>query len=211
MKLHLSSYRIPVPEALFALLEKPPTECVVAVIPNAKDYKLPGERAQSLDELVYDLAALGFKSEVIDLREYESEDIDQLAQKIASCDLAWFAGGNTFILRSELRRTGLDNVLIKLLENGLVYCGESAGAIVAGSSLEGAEIGDDPDVADEAIIQGLSYVPTIIVPHADSSEYVEYINHMKQTHPDSSQLIYLNDSQALIVQEGQQKIVSATG
>jgi dipeptidase E len=209
MKLYLSSYRVPVPEALFGLLKKPPTDCTMAIIPNAKDYKLPQERAQSLDELIYDLAKFGFKTDVIDLREYDEPE--QLRQKLQSYDVLWAAGGNTFILRSEFKRTGLDSLLGQLLQSGLVYCGESAGAIVAGASLDGAEIGDDPDVADEVIAEGLGFVPNIIVPHADSTGYVEYLNHMKQQYPDDPRVLYLNDNQALVVDGDQEKIVSATG
>lgn len=198
MKLYLSSYRIPTPEELFALLPMPPTECSVAIIPNAKDYKLPEERAKSLDELIYDLAKFGFKTDVVDLREYE-DDAENLRAALIGHEALWLAGGNTFMLRSEMRRSGLDQAIRPLLENGVVYCGESAGAIVAGRTLEGSEDADDPDLADEKIVDGLGLLDKIIVPHADSPDYVEYINKMKKTHANDPDVIYLNDNQALVV------------
>ncbi len=171
---------------------------------------MPQERAQSLDELMYDLAKFGFKSDIVDLREYEEPEA--LKEKLEGYPVIWAAGGNTFILRSELERTGIDLIFAKLLEDsGIVYCGESAGAIVAGRSLEGADVGDDPDLADRYIGTGLGLVNAILAPHADSQEYVEYINHMKKLYPEFGQVMYLGDSQALIVDGGEQKIVSATG
>src|SRR5690349_4405738 len=99
MKLYLSSYRIPTPDSLFELLPKPPIECTVAIIPNAKDYKLPEERAASLDELIFDLGKYGLKTEVVDLRDYEEPE--SLDKKLRNFDALWVAGGNTFMLRSE--------------------------------------------------------------------------------------------------------------
>ncbi len=197
MKLYLSSYRIPTPDELFALLPKPPMECRVAIIPNGKDDKLPQERAKSLDELIYDLAKYGFGTSVIDLRDYD--DPAPLKEDLQSYEMIWAAGGNCFILRSEMRMSGFEAILPELLDNGVVYAGESAGAIIAGTSLEEAAIADDPDVADVYITEGLCLIDKIVVPHADSPDYVEYINHVKKLHGDDPRVVYLRDDQALLV------------
>lgn len=197
MKLYLTSYRIPTPNELFALLPKPPIECRVAIIPNAKDYKLPQDRAESIDELIYDLAKFGFATTVVDLREYD--DPDRLKEALQPFELLWIAGGNSFMLRSEMRLSGFEAIVRELLEEGRVYAGESAGAIVAGTSLEEASIADEPDMADEYITEGLGLVDKIIAPHADSPDFVEYINHMKKRYGDDPRVIYLKDNQALVV------------
>lgn len=207
MKLYLSSYRIPVPDALFSLLPKPALECTVAIIPNAKDYKLPAERAQSLDELIVDLGGLGFKSDVVDLREYE--EAETLRETLEAYPVMFAAGGNAFMLRSEMKRTGFDNMLPQLLEVGAVYIGESAGAIVAGSTLRGAEIGDDPGLAEELVTDGVNLIDRVLIPHADSVEYTEYINHMKQAYAGDTRAVYLDDNQAFVVHGDHQQIVTA--
>src|SRR5690606_32562466 len=153
MKLHLSSYRIPVPDALFELLDKAPIETAVAIIPNAKDYKTPEERAESLDDLIVYLGGFGFKSDVIDLRDYEDPAI--LRETLANYPVIWAAGGNSFILRAEMNRTGFDTFIRDVLQSGTVYCGESAGAIVAGLTLEGSEVADEPELADTYIGEGM--------------------------------------------------------
>lgn len=204
MKLYLSSYRVPVPNDLFALLSKPPAQCRVAVIPNAKDYKLPEERWLKIDELVSDLGKLGLACEVIDLREYDAGD--QLYELLKGFDVLWLAGGNSFVLRAEMRRSGLDRVINRLLDEGKVYCGESAGAIVAGLTLQGSEVGDEPQLADQVIWEGLHLTDRIIAPHADSPDFLEYVNHMKKLYKDSDRVVYLNDNQALVIDGSRQHI-----
>lgn len=208
MRLHLSSYRIPVPEALFGLLDAPPTESTVAIIPNAKDYKIPEERANSLDELIVYLGGFGFKSEVIDLRDYEDPAV--LREKLQPHRVIWAAGGNSFMLRYEMNRTKLDTFLGELLTDGTVYCGESAGAIVAGLTLEGSEVADEPELADRYIGEGLGLVDSIIAPHADSPEFFAYIHAMRNRYKDDDRVLYLNDDQALIINGTQQSIVGAS-
>lgn len=197
MKLYLTSYRIPTPEKLFALLPKPPIECRVAIIPNAKDDKLPQERAASLDELIYDLAKYGFATTVVDLRDYDDPQL--LKQTLEPFELLYVAGGNSFILRSEMRLSGFEAIIRDLLVAGAVYAGESAGAIVAGTSLEEAEVADDPDSADEYITEGLGLIDKIIAPHADSPDFVEFINHIKKRYGNDPRVVYLRDDQALVV------------
>jgi len=182
---------------------------IVAIIPNAKDFELPNERAESIDRWIAELGGWGFRSDVIDLREYEDPEI--LHSKLRDYPLVWVLGGNTFMLRSEMRRTGLDKFLKDLVENGMVYCGESAGAIVAGSTLEGTETADEPGLADEIILEGIGLIDKVIVPHADSADFVEYATSMRKKYGESMEVIYINDDQALAVNDGQQEIVTATG
>jgi dipeptidase E len=158
---------------------------------------LPEERAESLDELIYDLAKYGFTTEVVDLRDFD--DAAQLQEVLAPFDVLWAAGGNTYVLRSEMRRSGFEDIVHDLLSQGMVYCGESAGAIVAGLSLDGTDIADDPELADEQIEEGLGLVDKIIVPHADNPEYIEYVNHIKKKFADDPRVVYLNDDQDLVI------------
>jgi dipeptidase E len=206
MKLYLSSYRVPTPSDLAALLPKPLTECRTAIIPNAKDYQLPELRAQKTDELSDYLNRLGMKSEVVDLRDYDSPE--QLKTAFVNYDLIWANGGNTFVLRSEMHRSGFDQIINGLLADGKVYGGESAGAIVAGVTLEGFEIGDDPDETEEVLWEGLGLTDKIIAPHIDNPDFIEYTNHIKKLYATDSRIIYLGDRQAFVVNGTEHKIVT---
>lgn len=208
MKLYLSSYRIPTPEDLLGLMTKPASQCRVALIPNAKDYKLPDERALSIDEVIADLTKIGFAVELIDLRDYD--DVSEFQDPLGNCDAIFVAGGNTFVLRSELRRTQLDQKIVELVRQGMVYCGESAGAIVAGTTLEGVEIADEPELADEYITEGLGLINSVIIPHADTPDFIEYTNSMIKRYSSNPTAVYINDNQALVVDDASQKIVTAS-
>lgn len=197
MKLYLSSYRVPQAEDFFKLFAKQPAKCKLAIIPNAQDYRLPDERGVRLDELTADLTEIGMQSDIVDLREYEDSEI--LFQKLKNYDGLWVAGGNSFVIRSEMRRSGFDSIIQKLLNLGIVYCGESAGAIVAGLTLQGTDPADDPELADQIIWEGLGLTERIIAPHANNPVFTEYINHMKKLYQGNDRVIYLNDHQTFVV------------
>lgn len=130
MKLYLSSTRIPAPDELSTLLGKPLNNTSVALIPNAKDCYVERARNYLVNDFAAYMKQFGFNVEVIDLRNYD--DALVLQQKLASHDLIWAMGGNTFTLRFEMRRSGFEGIIRELLSRGTVYGGDSAGALVAG-------------------------------------------------------------------------------
>ena len=80
----------------------------------------------------------------LDLREFIARP-DELEATLTESSLLWVRGGNTFVLRAQLARSGGDVVLDRLLrDDALVYAGYSAGACVLAPSLVGLEFTDDP-------------------------------------------------------------------
>lgn len=108
---------------------------------------------------------------LVDLRNFS--DSSALAGQLAGYDMRWVMGGNTFCLRYEMRRSGFEKALPLLLRQGIVYAGESAGAVVAGTSLTGIEAADDPEFAETPIKEGLGLVPYFVLPHVDSEDFKE--------------------------------------
>jgi len=210
MKLYLSSIGIPTPDDLSELLDKPLTEVTVAFIPNANDYY--AERAWSVvtSQRVTPLEALGMKVTVVDLRNYHDGAV--LEKTLQRYDLIWVTGGNTFLLREEMRKSGFEQVVKGLLNNGKVYGGNSAGALVAGESIGGInlESSDPPEYAEEVIEDGLGLVPYIVVPHVDNSEFSEVMKVVAQWPDRAKKLIELKDSQAVIFDGDKHRVVEAT-
>lgn len=209
MKLYLSSYRIPVPAALTALLGKTAAQTTIALIPNAKDYYAERARAFKLAQVQADAAALGYHAiSVIDLRAYH--DAAALEAALEGFDAVWVIGGNTFCLRYEAHRSGFDSAIRALLARGTVYIGESAGAVMAGTSLRGIELADEPAFAESVLWDGLGLVPQVVLPHADSVAYTELVAQANALHRASGTTpLLLNDNQALVVQGTKQHIVTA--
>jgi dipeptidase E len=206
MKLYLSSYRIPTPNDLEELLGKPLNQTTVALIANAKDYYTERPRNFTVSEFAKYMEGLGLSVDEVDLREYNSGD--SLIEKLKAYDLIYVSGGNTYMLRYEVRRSGFDNVIKELLDNGKVFAGFSAGALVAGISIAGVEMDDEPQFAEEVIKEGLNLVPFVILPHVDNPEYKDIRLTFRDLHKDKD-IIELKDSQAVVFNDTEHKVVEA--
>lgn len=209
MKLYLSSIDVPTPNDLADLLQKPLSEVSVALIPNAKDYYVDRPRNFVINERTKLFESLGMRVTLVDLRDYS--DPTGLKDMLAPLDLIWAMGGNTFMLRYEMQRSGFENIIQDLLNKGAAYGGDSAGALVAGSSLGGInlESADEPEFAEKVIEDGLSLVPYTIVPHTDNPEFAAVMTAV-EARPDQEKIIRLKDSQAVIFNDGVQKLVEGS-
>ena len=208
MKLYLSSYRIPTPKDLERLLAKPLQDTSVALISNAKDYYAKRARDFTVNDLVKYMEQLGLKVDVIDLRDYD--DADTVKQKLLGYDLIWAMGGNTYMLRYEMQRSGFDQIITELLESGIVYGGDSAGALVAGQSIAGVESADEPKFAEKYITDGLNLIPYVVLPHIDNPEFTDVLPSFKKKHQDK-EIIELKDSQAVIFKDSDHHITESKG
>jgi dipeptidase E len=125
----------------------------VAVVLNALDNLPEFPRAEWFEDECAALRALGLEPFDLDLRA--PLDLD-------GANLVWAVGGNVFVLREAMRRSGLDQIL---QAGELDYGGYSAGASVAGSTLRGLELVDDVGAVEEPIWEGLGLVDHAIAPH----------------------------------------------
>lgn len=208
MKLYLSSYRIPNSQVLISLTGKSAEGIKVALIPNAKDYYAERARNVKLQESIEYFRSLGLAGEVVDLREYRNPD--ELRQTLEAYDIIWAVGGNTFCLRHEMQASGFDAVIKDLLEQGIVYGGDSAGACVVGTTLKGLEGADDPAFSESVIWEGLSLVPHFILPHVDNPLFADDITEIRALYKDDPSLLELTDSQAFVVDGDKTQLITGT-
>lgn len=173
MRLFLSSYRFGSDPALLLQVTRGPGR--IAVIANAVDSWPAQARASAVTSDLGPLRKLGFSPEEVDLRDHIG-DPDSLRARLSDFPSVWVRGGNTFVLRAQLARSGGDAVLTELVRGDrLAYAGYSAGACVVTPTLRGLEFSDDPaEVADTCGIpvrwDGLGWVDHAIVPHVGASE-----------------------------------------
>ncbi|MFI6581234.1 Type 1 glutamine amidotransferase-like domain-containing protein [Embleya sp. NPDC050493] len=194
MRLYLSSFRIgDHPEHLLALLDRPavggptvdrsaldrPAGAAIAVMANATDDRAPGDRAAGVDLELAAPAALGLRPTELDLRTFFDRPPAEVAVVLGDFDAVWLRGGNVFVLRHALARSGADGVLVELLRRDtLVYAGYSAGACVLAPSLRGLEGCDDADAVpalygEPVRWDGLAVLDHAVVPHIDSPGHPE--------------------------------------
>ena len=206
MRLYLSSFRMgDHPEHLLALVGVDRRR--VVVIANAMDDAPPEMRRAGVERELAALADLGLDAAELDLRDYFGQQ-QRLRRELAGVCLAWLRGGNTFVLRYALHRSGADIVFAELLAaDALLYAGYSAGACVLSPSLHGLELIDDADAVTRLydsppVWDGLALLDEAFVPHYRSPGHpetaaIELV--VAQYHANGLPYRALHDGQALVV------------
>lgn len=205
MRLFLSSYRLGSDPSKFLRVVGPPGR--IAVIANAADAWPPAARRSAVTSEREPLRSRGFVPEEIDLRDHLG-DPDSLRARLRGFAAVWVRGGNTFVLRAQLARSGADAVLTDLVgSNELAYAGYSAGACVVTPSLRGIEFSDDPEevrttCGTEVVWDGLGWIDHAVVPHAGASalgdEGIE--KSLRYMRDNAIPFVALTDDDALVVE-----------
>lgn len=207
MKLFLSSDSVlaGTKQAFMGLVGLPKGEIKIAVIENAADNYSPDNRTW-VKESRHNLEACADEVQQIDLRNFS--DSSQLKKSLEEYNVIWIGGGNVYYLRWLAKRSGLDQIIHDLIQKGIVYGGESAGAVIAGPTLDGFQEADDPQEADEIMLEGFRLIETVVVPHCDHPKYADLMRgaarHAEQLGFNSVQI---NENQAAIVDGSNMKIV----
>lgn len=80
-------------------------------------------------------AAFAKAGVIIDELDVSSASQEDIVQTLERNDYIYVAGGNTFFLLQELKRTGADQVIAEQVNAGKCYVGESAGSAVLAPSI----------------------------------------------------------------------------
>jgi dipeptidase E len=176
---------------------------VVAVVSNAKDPYSGAARARKalLDRVCFESA--GSRVVPVDLRDFVG-DPDGVRRVLDGVDVVWVGGGNSFWLAYLMGCVGFRAVVSELLSSGGTYAGESAGAMVAGSSLVGSEPFDRPAaVPAGGVLELLRLVPEMVLPHADRGEYRARVAECVALHqPSGRDVLCVEDGVAVVVESG---------
>ncbi|MEI6513953.1 MAG: Type 1 glutamine amidotransferase-like domain-containing protein [bacterium] len=173
MKFYLSSYKLG--NEIDTLKSLIPTNKKTAFISNALDFSNDLERRKKSEQSdIDDLVGVGLDVELVDLRHYFDHQ-NELEKKLNEFGVIWVRGGNVFVLREAMKRSGFDLILSHLIQKeGILYGGYSAGVCILAPTLRGIELVDDPNVKPygddtETVFEGLNIIDYSIVPHYQSS------------------------------------------
>jgi len=208
MKLFLTSANVNenLQQEFFKLVGKNPAEVKFALIENAAD-PYPEEKKEFVYETRAVLEASPMQIERIDLREF-GPGKKNIYEKLKHFDVVWIGGGNTFYLRWILRESTLDTLLPKLLEEGIVYAGGSAGSVIVCPSLEKYDVVDDPTKAPELLKDGLCLIDLQIVPHWGYEKYQAKLQVIKDYYDNlNKKVVTLTDNQAFVLSNDELKII----
>jgi dipeptidase E len=191
--------------ALAKLVGKESSEISFAAITNAAD--VFADSQEWIDESIDSLKRLGAQVEVVDLRNWRDNRMG-LREELTSKDAMWLCGGHTYYLRWILKETGADEMIKELVQQGKVYVGWSAGAIMAGPTLQHFEIFDALQDAPEVIRDGLGLTNVVVIPHTDLPEFAEGMKSISQQFNQAGySTVPLTEAQALIINGDEQKVI----
>ena len=163
-KIFLCSYFAEVASILSESVSVPLRGKTVAFIPTASIHEA---YTQYVEEARVAFDSLGIIVKELEITQCSKNEIEEV---LTNCDCIYVSGGNTFFLLQELRRTGVDRYIIEQVEQGKLYVGESAGAMILAPNIEYAKDMDDhlaltPGFTDFGGLGIVSFYPVV---HFDS-------------------------------------------
>jgi len=191
----LTSGGMAMKEEIMKLLQKPSYDVSVAFVTTA------AKPLENLDYLKEDWRImkeeLRFNIEEVDIEGKNEAEVMQLLQPK---DIIFVEGGNTFYLLKAMRACNFEKIIRKLLNEGKVYIGASAGSIVAGKTIKtaGWENGDE-NIVKLRDLKGLNLVNFDVFVHylPEDAEIIKKHMPFKWVR---RKLKILTDEQAILVQ-----------
>jgi len=127
---------------------------------------------------------------------------ETLLEELKGKDIIWFAGGMPGYLMYWIRRCKLDLHIRKLLDNGALYFGSSAGSMVAGKTLDVSGWGFVDGERGAEDIKPMNLVDFDIFPHYED----QYFDQIKEKYK-GEKLYLLKDGEEIIVEDGKVTLV----
>ncbi len=188
---------------LSSLLPKPPSETKIAFIQTAADsYK----DKWFVEVDIKKLNELGFQLTQIDIKDTDEQ---KLQNELEGFDVIYMTGGNCFYLLEKIYESGFDKVIKRLMDDGVVYAGASAGAVIMCPTIEPLAFLDDPSKAPNLKSKkGLDLIDFVILPHYGKEKYIEKYKKIMATYQNNGyEMKTLTDQQVVIVEGSEYRIV----
>ena len=179
------------------IIDKPVSQIKIIFVPTA---------SRTEEELKYVHES---KKELLDLGISENNiktlnlDMPVSFEEVEDFDVIYVCGGNTFYLLKKVRETGFDKVIIEFAKTDKLYFGVSAGSILVCPNIDIASPFDENDV-NLTDLTGLNLTDVIVSPHYKDEEKLIIDDFKKKS---QYEVVPLTDEQALLVIDGETKIV----
>lgn len=173
-------------------------------IPTAAD---PAEDKWFIDADRKRFAEMGIRFQELDIKNKTPE---KLLSALRPAHVIFVSGGNTFYLLEKARESGFDKVIRKIVDDGVIYIGGSAGAVIAGPTIAPVARLDDPASAPNLkSFKGLNLVDFVILPHYGKEKDKVTHQQIMDEFGKSFKLLPLRDDQAVIVDDHGYRVVPA--
>jgi len=157
-----------------------------------------------IDQSLKELRDLGITN--ISMNISKDNNFDDLAE----FDIYYVCGGNTFYILDRIRKTGVDDILLKAIKKDKLYIGVSAGSIITAKNIKTANVGKDGDrnLIGLKDISGFSIIPFHFYPHYDETKK-EAVEEFYKTEQES--IMALTDDQAIFVSDDKHDLIGDKG
>ena len=148
---------------------------------------------------------------IIDELELSGASQDEVESKITNADYVFLAGGNTFFLLQELKRTGADKLITEHINKGKIYFSTSAGSIVVSKDIEYIKHFDSLKAAPKLKndFSALGIIDFHIIPHCTS--FKKATEKIVDEYSEKIDLRPIHNKQAIIVKGNQVEMVEVIG
>lgn len=179
------------------LLDKPVFDAKILFIPTASRTK---DELHYVEESKTELIQIGIKAENLFIYNLDKK---LSYPKVNDFDVIYVCGGNTFYLTAKMREDGFNKVIKKLVKDGKLYLGVSAGSVLAGPNIDIASPFDPNDIGLKDW-RGLNLTNTIVSPHYTNKDK-DIIEKFKLE--EKFKVVPLTDNQALRIIGNKEEII----
>jgi dipeptidase E len=157
-----------------------------------------------VDEAKAVFTALGYRVIELDIEKISKVKAEEILNQNS---IVYISGGNSFYLLQELKKKGLDSFIKnKVLEDKLIYIGESAGAIITSKNIDYSSLMDEKEKANELVdSSALSLVDFYVVPHYKEFPFEESADKILDVYGLELNLKPINNHEAIVI-DGDQTI-----
>ena len=189
-----SAGMMPMQDEIIKLLQKPAYDVLVGFITTASN---PEENKDYMQKDLEIMRQIGFNVEEYDI---EGKKPNEIMKFLETKDIIYVEGGSTFYLLKAMRACKFEKVIRKLLKQGKVYIGVSAGSIIVGKTIKTSDWKHPEERFRVKNLKGLNLVPFDIFVHYQP-EHAELIKQrIKNPKKRAKNLMILTDEQAILVQ-----------
>jgi dipeptidase E len=146
---------------------------------------------------------------IIDELEITKATSEEISDALQNNDYIYISGGNTFFLLQELKKKGVDRIIIEQINAGKLYIGESSGSILLSPNIEYVKEVDDyckaPELKDYS---GFSLVDFYPLPHYTNYPFKKVVEKIIAQYESKLKLIPISNSQVIGVKGNEVKIKS---
>lgn len=182
-----------VKEKVYGYLQEHSASQEILFIPTASSCEQNSVVAQRAFQ---GLQQLGYQVSTLDLIHVSRR---VAIERINQASTLYIAGGNTFFLLQAIQEKELSLFLKERAKQGMVYIGESAGAMIASKDVTYSQYLDSRKMGPKVINDtALGLIPFYLIPHYYEKPYSDGCRKIEEKYGNKCKIVGINNNECLI-------------